>query len=65
MDVPIAQFLNSFSQRPEFGRMQTHESYEGTMQKNLEDRADRIEIAERFGVMITADHKVLNEDQVE
>ena len=28
-----------------------------------DDRADRFKIAERFGDMITEDHKVLNEDQ--
>ena len=31
--------------------------------RNLDDRADRIKIAERFGDMFTADHKLLNEDQ--
>ena len=30
---------------------------------NLDDRADRLKIAEKFRDMITADHKVLNEDQ--
>ena len=42
--------------------MQTHESYDSAMQKNPDDRADRVKIAERFGDMITADHKVLIED---
>ena len=30
-------------------------------ERNLDDRADRIKIAERFEDMVTADHKVLNE----
>ena len=31
--------------------------------RNPDDRADRIKIAERFGDMIAADHKVLDEEQ--
>ena len=31
--------------------------------RNPHERADRIKIAERFGDVITADHKSLNEDQ--
>ena len=31
--------------------------------RNPDDRSDRSEFAERFGDMITADHKVLNEEQ--
>ena len=31
--------------------------------RNSDDRADRIKVAERLGDMITADHKVLNEEQ--
>ena len=45
--------------------MRTHESYEGAVQKKCKsyDRADRIKIAERFGGVITADHRVLIEEQ--
>ena len=31
--------------------------------RNPDDRADRVKIAERFGDVITADHKVVSEEQ--
>ena len=59
-----AQYIHTISQRPELRSMQTHDSYESATQKNiLKIGRTEKKIAERFGVMITADHEVLNEDQ--
>ena len=56
-----AQFLHSCSQRPEMcGRTKATRA---PGKSNLDDRADRILIADRYGDRITADHKALNDEQ--
>ena len=59
-----AQFVHSLKKKTELRSMQTHESLRRRHAKiNPDDRADRIKIVERLGDILTADHKVLNEDQ--
>ena len=50
-----------FPKDPILRSMQTHERT--ACRRNPDHRADRIKIAERFGDMLTADNKVLNEEQ--
>ena len=55
--------INSFPKDPNCAVRRRTKVTRAPRRRNLDDRADRIKIAERFLYTMTADHKVLNEDQ--
>ena len=58
-----AQFVHSLKKKPSCVACRRTKVTKAPCKINPDDRADRIKIVERLGDILTADHKVLNEDQ--
>ena len=57
------QFIHSFSERPDCEVCRRTKVPRKPCRRNPDDRADSTKIADGFDNMMTADHKILNEDQ--